>query len=120
MNDESMEKTIDAYYDTNRENWFASAARVFYSRRMLSVAILVWAHFLFFLALALVCGYLFLESDQTKDQIMYAAFFVCCIQIGYMIKVYAWQIVNRHSIQREVKRLELRFTELCQSLKERS
>ncbi len=48
---------------------------------------------------------------------MYAAFFVCCILIGYLIKVFGWGMVNKNNILREIKRLELRIAELNETVK---
>jgi uncharacterized membrane protein YciS (DUF1049 family) len=51
---------------------------------------------------------------------MYAAFFVCLVLIAYLIKVFAWIMVSRNSIKRELKRLELRIAELAESIAEKS
>jgi len=119
MNDEQVKKIIDGpqEYDDSKENGYRSMVNEFYSRKMLSTLIIVWGHFLIFLALAVVSGVLFFKSDQTKDQIMYAAFFICCIIISYQIKIFAWLKLQENSIKREIKRLELRIAELSETVK---
>jgi hypothetical protein len=84
---------------------------------MLSTVVHVWAHFLIFLALAIISGILFFRTERTDEQIMYASFFVCCIIIAYVIKVFAWLKVYENSIKRELKRLELRIAELSETVK---
>lgn len=119
MDDEEIKKIIDSpeEYDESKEDIYRSMVRDFFSKRMSWTIIILFAHLFFFLALAILCGILFLMTDQTKLQIMYAAFFVCCILIGYLIKVFAWVMGIKNSISREIKRLELRIAELTETVK---
>jgi hypothetical protein len=122
MNDEQIKKIIDSpeeYDDTKEESYIAWARFWFKSSQQWTI-ILVFAHFFFFLGLAVISGILFLVSETTKYQIMYAAFFVCLVLIAYLIKVFAWIMVSRNSIKREIKRLELRIAELSNSITEKS
>ena len=120
--DEQIKKIIDSpeEYDDSKEESYISYARFWFKKTQPWAVILVIAHFLFFLALAILCGILFLISDTTKYQIMYAAFFVCLVLIAYLIKVFAWVMVSRNTIKREIKRLELRIAELTRSIAEKS
>jgi uncharacterized protein YqhQ len=119
MDQEQIKNIIDRpeEYDESREESYISWARFWFKNTQRWAVILVFAHFFFFLALAILCGILFLISDTTKYQIMYAAFFVCLVLIAYLIKVFAWVIVSRNSIKREIKRLELRIAELSEMIK---
>jgi len=119
MNDEQIKKIIDSpeEYDDSKEESYISWARFWFKSSQRWAIILVFAHFFFFLALAILSGILFLITDTTKYQIMYAAFFVCLVLIAYLIKVFAWVLTSRNSITREIKRLELRIAELNESLK---
>ncbi|UCD51450.1 MAG: hypothetical protein JSW27_02230 [Phycisphaerales bacterium] len=113
MTDEQIRKILDDDYDPAREDTWQAMAREFYSRRMRSVAIMVWAWAIIFLGGAVYCAVRFAYTDQTKSQIMYAALFVCLVlSIGF-IKVFAWEMINRNNIKREIKRLELRIAELA-------
>ena len=117
MNEEQIKKIIDDTYDESKEDTLWSMGRDFYSRKMLSTAILVWACGIIFFAGAAYSGIQFLRTDQTKLQIMYAAIFICCIHgIGW-IKSFAWVMMQRHGILREIKRLELRIAELDETVK---
>jgi hypothetical protein len=119
MNDEDIKKIIEnsGSYDEAEEGSYMAMLRDFYSKKMLFTALLVWGHFLFFLGLAIVCGILFFLTDRTDEQIMYASFFVCCIIISYLIKVFAWLRLHENNIKREIKRLELRIIELAETVK---
>ncbi|MHC4423209.1 MAG: DUF6768 family protein [Planctomycetota bacterium] len=94
-----------------------SYARDFFKSSQRWAIILVFVHFFFFLALAILSGILFLISETTKYQIMYAAFFICLLLIAYLIKIFAWVWGSRNIISREIKRLELRIAELSETVK---
>jgi len=119
MDKEQIKKIIEDSdrYDETKENGYRAMLREFYSRKMLSTVLLVWTHFLIFLALAIISGVLFFQTERTNEQIMYASFFVCCIIIAYMIKIFAWLKVYENNIKRELKRLELRIVELAETVK---
>ena len=119
MDNEEIKKIIDSpeEYDELKEDSYISWVRSCFKIGQQWAIILVFAHFFFFLALAILCGILFFKTDQTKFQIMYAAFFVCCILIGYLIKVFGWVMATRNSLKREIKRLELRIAELNETVK---
>jgi len=119
MDQEQVKKIIDSpeEYDAWKEDTYLDMARGFFDRKNRTSVIIVFAHFFFFLALAIVSGILFLISETTKYQIMYAAFFVCCLLIAYLIKIFGWVMGSKNSIQREIKRLELRIAELNEAVK---
>ncbi len=117
--DEQIKRIIDDSYNASQEDTVLSLARDFYSRKLMSIAIMVWVWAIIFFAGAVYSAIQFFKSDETKSQIMYAAIFVpCVLGIGFM-KVFAWEMVNRHSIKREIKRLELRIAELSETVKNR-
>ena len=122
MNDEQIKKIIDSpeEYDDTKEESYISYARNFYKHSQRWAIILVIAHFFFFLGLAIICGILFMVSQTTKYQIMYAALFVVFFLIGYLIKIFGWVWGSRNIISREIKRLELRIAELANSTVEKS
>ena len=121
MNDQELQKEIDRMtrelYDAPREDSYLEMVGEFYSRKMLGTALIIWGNFLFFFALGIGCAFLFFQSGDVRGQIMWAALFVCFMQWSTLIKVYGWQVMNRNSIKREIKRLELRVAELTQVIK---
>lgn len=113
MNDEQIKRMIEDTYDDSREDTIRSMVSEFYSRKMLTTALLVWGWAIVFFAGAVYCGYRFLKTDDVRSQIMHAALFICFyVSIGLM-KVFAWGMIHRHNIKREIKRLELRIAELA-------
>lgn len=120
MNDEQIRKIIDGTYDEPREETFGSMLRDFYNRRMLSVVIFVWVWGLIIAGVAIYSAVKFFEVDQTKSQIMYAAIFICACQFIALTKIFAWQMIHRNSIKRELKSLELRIAALTSALEERA
>ena len=118
MDRDQIRKIIDdpTDYSDAREDTFRSMLSDFYNRRMLSTVILLWALGLVFIGAAVVCAVLFSKSSETKAQIMYAALFVVFFQFLSIMKVFAWQIIHRNGLKREIKRLELRLSELPETL----
>lgn len=117
MNNEQIKKIIEDTYDDSKEDTLRSMLSDFYSRKMWSIALLLWAFAIVFFIGAAYSGVQFYKTEQTKLQIMYAAIFVLCVGgIGWM-KIFGWQTLNKNSIKREIKRLELRIAELAEAVK---
>jgi uncharacterized membrane protein YbjE (DUF340 family) len=118
MDREQIKKIIDdtEEYDEAKEDSLRSMLGDFYSRKMLSVVVLLWVWAIIFCAGAAYSVMRFFHTDQIRDQIMYAAIFICLVQFVGLMKVFAWQMMARNSVKRDVKRLELRIAELTQAL----
>ena len=117
MNSEQAKKTLDDACDESRENSLCWMLKEFYSRQMLPVAVLVWIWAIIFIAGAVYSGVRFFSTDQTRDQIMFAAIFICCWQGIGLIKMFAWQMIHRNAVKRQIKRLELKIAELGEFVK---
>mgnify|MGYP006303109123 CR=1 FL=1 len=121
MQDETIKRILEdsETYDDSRENTLREMLGDFYSRKMMSVAILVWVWGLVFIAGAVYSAVRFFDDIGTKDQIMYAALFIIFLMWLGLMKVFAWLMITRNGIKREVKRLELRIAELAKVLSEK-
>lgn len=119
MTDEEIKRIIDPGpdYDDRREDSYMSMVRDFYSRRMRSIAILVWAFAIAFFAGATYCGIQFRYADQTKSQILYASLFVLFVEGIALMKIFAWQMLAKNAVNREIKRLELRIANLTETVR---
>jgi cellulose synthase/poly-beta-1,6-N-acetylglucosamine synthase-like glycosyltransferase len=117
MNDEQVKKMLEDTYDESRENTLRSMLKEFYNRKMLSVVILVWIGAVIFIAGAVYTGIQFFNTDQTQRQIMFAAIFIVCWQVVGQLKTFAWLMIHKNSIKREIKRLEFRIVELSDIMK---
>jgi len=117
MNDQEIQQIIEQTYDESRENTISSMLKDFYNKRMLSMIIFIWVWALLFVAGAVYSAILFFRNVETQSQIMYAAIFLTCCQFLGLMKIFAWQIIHRNGLKREIKRLELRIAELSETVK---
>ncbi len=115
--DEQIRKIIEDNYDDSRQDGLTSMARDFYNRKMLSMVVLVWFFGIIFMVGAVLSGIEFFRTDEIKYQIMYAVIFMICLQWVGSLKIFAWQVIHRNNIKREIKRLELTIAELSQMVK---
>ena len=120
MNDEQIEKIINGTYDEPRADTIWSMVGDFYNRKMLSVIIFIWGWGLAIMAVTIFSAVKFFKVEQTKSQIMYAAIFICGCQFIALMKIFAWQLIHRNGLKREIKRLELRIAALSSSLEQSS
>ena len=117
MDNEEIKKIVEDTYDNAGQEGFITMLGDFYNRRTLSVAIFAWFWGIVFIIGAIYCGVQFFKVENTKYHIMYATLFICFYMSVGLIKVFAWEIMNRNNIKREIKRLELRIAELNQTVK---
>jgi len=117
MSQEQIRKIVEDSYDDSKEETLRAMARDFYSRRLLSTAILVWGWAIVFIALAAYSALQFFKADQTKEQIMFAALFILGAHGLGLMKIFAWEMIHRSGIRRDLKRMELRIAELSEMLK---
>ena len=118
MNQDELKKIIESSdeYDQGRQDGLLGMIGDFYSRKMLPTVILVWAMGITFMAGAVLSAIMFFTTDQTQSQIMWAVIFLTAIQWVGLMKIFAWQMIHRNGIKREIKRLELRMVEMATSL----
>ena len=120
MSNEQIRKIVEDSYDESKEEGLRSIARDLYSRRLMTSAIATWTVATVFIGLAVWSALRFFHTDQTRWQIMYAVLFLVGVHELGVIRIFAWQMVHRHSIKRDVKRLELGVAELSEALKART
>lgn len=108
MSDEQIRRIIDDSYDESKEEGLRAMARDWFSRRMLSTVLFVWAWTIPVIVLAIYSAIQFFKADQTREQIMYAALFIVSAQFVGGMKILAWQTIHRRSIARHLKQVELR------------
>ncbi|MBZ5585544.1 MAG: DUF998 domain-containing protein, partial [Acidobacteriia bacterium] len=78
-----------------------------------------WLQTIAFIALAAYSATQFFKVDQTRGQIMYAALFIMGAHGVGLMKIFAWEMLHRSSIRRDLRRVELRVAELGEMLKNR-
>lgn len=117
MDDEQIKKIIEDTYDDSKEDTLRSMVSQWYKKKISWTAVLFSVYCVFFHVLAIVSAVLFFQVDQAKYQMMYVALFLFFMQRSALVKIIGWQRLNKHSVEREVKRLELRIAELNETVK---
>lgn len=117
MNEEEIKKIINGSYDDSKEDTIRSMLGDFYNRKMASTVIFIWVWGIAFMAGAFYSAFKFFGTDETQLQIMYATIFVSLLLWIAILKIFAWQMIHRNSIKREIKRLELSIAELSETVK---
>ncbi|MBN2019253.1 MAG: hypothetical protein JW749_03400 [Sedimentisphaerales bacterium] len=119
MNEEQIKKIIDSpeEYDDAKEVTMRSWLGDFYGKKMRFVMVNVFVCYLLCLIPIVFCAIQFFRTNQTRYQIMYATVFVCCnLWMGF-VSVFGWVMMQRPSISRKIKRLELSIAELRETIK---
>jgi len=86
---------------------------------MRKYAIMTWCFLIFFAVGAVGCFVAFDLATTTKYQLLFMTLFAVMVMQTVLMKLWYWQIWNRYSVVREVKRLELRIAELVEKLEKR-
>lgn len=66
--------------------------------------------------LLVVLAYLFFHTESTRAMIAYAAGFLWGIMWIVMLKIWFWLEMNKNSLTREIKRLELQLANLSRRM----
>ncbi len=110
--DEDIKRIIEDTdaYDEARGDRLLGILSDFYSRRMRPMIFVLWINAMIAIAICVVAAVLFFRTDRVKDEIMYAAIFL--FGWGWLItaKLGGWVWFVRHSVTREIKRLEIRLS----------
>lgn len=66
--------------------------------------------------LEFVLAYQFFQAESTRAMIAWSTGFVVCAIVLYALKVWYWLELNKNSLAREIKRLELELANLSRRL----
>ena len=80
------------------------------------LVVMVFCSIAVLVALLFVCGYKFYQAEAIHDQITWATSFLTLFIWIAMLKIWYWLELNKNSVTREVKRLELQIAKLNQNL----
>ena len=117
MNEKDIQNLLNETYDQGKEDTLRGMIKDFYNRKNTSNVILVWIFALLCIAGAVICGIMFSKASETKIMILYATLFLVCAHWVDLMKIFAWQMIHRNSLKREIKRLEIRIAELNETIK---
>jgi hypothetical protein len=110
-----IHEALDDAYDDAREGSIRSMLGEFYNRRMFWTAVFIWTVALAFLLGAVLSAIGFFGATETRYQIVYATLFLTFVHWLGLMKIFAWQMIHRNSVAREIKRLEIRIAGLAKS-----
>ena len=104
----------EAVYDLEREEGVFRQMAGIFRGKMWWMAIVATIESIVFVVLIVLAAIEFFKTDDTQWQIFYATGIVLLAMLLLLVKLWGWMQMNRYSIQREIKRLELRILELCE------
>jgi len=81
--------------------------------KMRWATLVLWAYGLGGTALAVFSAVRFFAAQEVRDLVLYAALFLVGSGLVAFMKLWYWTLMNRNTVLREVKRLELRVAELA-------
>ena len=108
----------EEYYELGREEGVFRQMAGLYRGTMRWMAIVVTIESVVFLVLMILAAVQFFQTEQIRWQIFYATGVLLLGMLLVLIKMWGWMQMNRHALQREIKRLELRIVELGGQKKE--
>jgi len=122
MDDERLNAIVadDAPYDEVREGSARQWLTDFYGRQMRAIAIVSWVNGLLAIALGVYAATAFFRATETKREILYAAIFLTAVSWLTAAKVMAWLGIIQTSMSREIKRLEVRLSEMAETVHRQS
>ncbi len=112
--DDDIRKVLDAQdelYDLELEEGVFRQMTGIFRGKMRWMAIVATIESIVFPILIVLAGIQFFKTDDTRMQIFYATGVVLMAMLLLLVKLWGWGQMNRHAIQREIKRLELRVLE---------
>jgi hypothetical protein len=113
--DDDIRKALangDASYDLDREEGVFRQMAVLFRGKMRWMAIAVTIESVVCAVLIVLAAIEFFRTDDTKWQILYATGVLLLALLLVLVKLWGWMQMNRYSILREIKRLEMRILEL--------
>ena len=107
LNEEEAE-----FYHQLDEQSFTEMFFGLYKGKMKWLSILSTVYIFIFFGLSIYCLVQFLSVDDTQLMIKWGAGMFYCIMAVTVLKLFQWMQMDKNSILREIKRLELQITSL--------
>ncbi len=84
------------------------------------LVILVYFAVIAFTVLMVLAVYRLIATDSTREMIIWATTFLFCCLATTMLKVWYWMELNRNTVLREIKRLELQLARITHRIQNKS
>ncbi len=114
---EALVKEEDTWID--EPGFFEQVGSTFRSRQRWLV-VLVWFWSLAFFILAVVCAFRFFDAEGVRGHVLWATVFLYSMLAVGLLKNWYWMLMNRNTLAREIKRLELQIASMREELAERA
>ena len=80
--------------------------------RALHITIMIVVAVFAFMGLMIYSGFRFFEATETKDLILWAVLFMYASLCVAMLKLWTWMDMQKNTVTREIKRLELQIAHM--------
>lgn len=112
--DEKLKQALDngTPIDFDRDETLREMTAQVFRSKIRCWVILIWVEAFIFSLVALWAGIRMYHAQELKPLIVYATVLIACGISIALLKTMHWQFVNKYSIMREIKRLELRIAEI--------
>ncbi|MBI9019476.1 MAG: hypothetical protein JEZ07_19680 [Phycisphaerae bacterium] len=117
MENKDLQKILNEDYDDSKENTLREMLSDFYNRQMISNIVIVWTYGITMMVLTIIFARQFYLATEVKSQIMHAVLAATCFSQVGLIKIFAWQMIHRNALKREIKKLELTIAQLNEAIK---
>jgi len=113
---EALTEEEAVFYDQlEEENLFGKILRAHGGKTGWLVTVMTVMHILIFILL-IFCAVQFFETTDTRLMLQWGAGGFACIITACMLKLYIWMQMDKNSILRELKRVELQIAALSSKL----
>jgi hypothetical protein len=112
------EEEVEFYDKLDEQNVFQMLGGLFTGKNKWIMVVMNVAMLLIFIAL-IYCIICFFSTDITNELIKWAIAGLICINAISLLKQFAWMQMDKNSIIRELKRLELQISNLASKLSSR-
>jgi len=118
--DERIREALDAedavLYDELGEPSLLGRALEVMSGRMKWINLLVWFIGTLFFIAGILSLLLFFDAQETKEMLVWGGGFMFCMMAVMMMKLWFWIEMQKNSVLREVKRVELQIARMSEKL----
>ncbi len=109
------EEEVEFYDKLDEQNVFQMLGGVFKGKNRWIMVIMNIAMLLIFIML-IICIIRFFSTDITNELIKWSIAGVICINAISLLKLFTWMQMDKNSLKREIKRLELQVSNLASKL----
>lgn len=105
----------NAIYDLEREEGVFRQMAALFHGKMRWMAIVAMVYGVGVIVLMVLAAIQFFRTDDVKWQVFYGVGFLVMGQLLQLVKVWGWLQMTRYTLQRDIKRLELRLLAASES-----